>query len=204
MLLLENCPMITARSGNWLALWMRRMMRAYDLSAEAWATRAGIAGTTITRFLHDTSGDASPPSVRILTRLASVIGEPFPSPQNPGSRFTFVPLLNPELIAAGLNMDMACVGDVEVPNRFEGCHAVVGHTQSAVLQGILPGDTLVFRAGEPAVGALVVVVWPGGQAGVLRRVAEGYREEAPGMALHVEPGVLVMGQLVHMHRDMAA
>lgn len=58
-----------------LRLWMRDIMRRKGWSAERWARQAGVAGTTITRFLN-TEDPQRTPNTSTLAKLASAAGVP--------------------------------------------------------------------------------------------------------------------------------
>lgn len=186
----------------WLARWMRQNMAIHELSAEAWAQKAGVAGTTLTRFLRDPV-QVGPPSTRTLGKLAAAIGQAFPSPPTRHARMMTVPLLSAAGIIRGDTVDQATVGEVDVPSRFAHCQAMVCDVPSGSMAGIMVGDTLVYDpAGEVKDGALLVVLWPTGKCGPVRMVGNTLREEAPGAAIHTTSNVAVMGVLVHIQRDM--
>jgi len=66
--------------------WMRRVMRERQWSAEHWARTAGVAGTTITRYLNATDPDAGPrrrPTSATVEKLAAAAGVPFTYSQEP-------------------------------------------------------------------------------------------------------------------------
>lgn len=187
----------------WLARWMRQTMNGKELSAEAWARKAGIAGTTLTRFLGNPL-TVGPPSTRTLAKLAAAVHEPFPAPRSKHGRMVAIPVLSATMMSSGCPMDQAVMGEIEVPARFSHCLAMVCDLPTGGMSGILPGDTLVYDPdGEEKDGALLVALWPNGKCGPLRVIGDTLREEAPGAATHSRATVAVMGLLVHMTRDLS-
>lgn len=57
-----------------LRAWMEGVMQHHQWSAERWASEAGIAGTTITRFLKDP--ERAIPSAQTLWKLQNAAGIP--------------------------------------------------------------------------------------------------------------------------------
>ncbi|MBW8268304.1 LexA family protein [Caldovatus aquaticus] len=155
-----------------LQAWMRRAMANHHppLSAEAWANKAGVAGTSITRFLKH---GYPVPKTSTLAKLAAAIGlQPPDLVLSADARpFIDIPVIVPALFRSG-GLERAVRSSVEVtraPAKFAGCVAVRITTGTGILAGILPGDLVVVDPGtEMEPGDLVVVALDTGDAAVYR------------------------------------
>lgn len=155
-----------------LQSWLRRVMTSQSppLSAEAWANKAGVAGTSITRFLKH---GYPVPKTSTLAKLAAAVGLQPPdvvmsSESNP---LVDIPLIAPAIFLRG-GLERAVRAAVEVtraPAKFAGCVAVRITTGTGILAGVLPGDLVVVDpATEMQPGDLVVVALDTGDAAVYR------------------------------------
>ena len=61
-------------------VWLKTALRARDLSAEAWAHRAGVAPKALTDCLAQ---DGFVPNMRVLTKLAEAADLPLPDLEQP-------------------------------------------------------------------------------------------------------------------------
>ena len=190
-----------------LQAWMRRVMLSQQppLSAERWGKAAGVAATSITRFLKH---GYPMPSMRTITKLASAVGLPPPDVvmSAVGNPLVDIPIIAPEIFRSG-GLERAVKVAVEVtraPAKFAGCVAVRITTGSGILAGILPGDLVVV---DPAAtmqpGDLVVVSLDTGDAGVYR-VQEPWLvpatiEQVPPLRLE---DATVIGVAVQVQREL--
>lgn len=155
-----------------LQTWLRRVMVSQrpPLSAEAWANKAGVAGTSITRFLRH---GYPVPKTSTLAKLAGAVGlQPPDLMLSSDSRpLVDIPVIVPALFRSG-GLERALKAAVEVtraPAKFAGCVAVRITTGTGILAGVLPGDLVVVDPGtEMEPGDLVVVALDTGDAAVYR------------------------------------
>jgi hypothetical protein len=66
--------------GHIIRVWLRTALQARDLSAEAWARRAGVAPEVLADCL---AYDSCIPNMRVLTRLAEAADLPLPDLEQP-------------------------------------------------------------------------------------------------------------------------
>ena len=151
--------------------WLERVVRTTPgLTYESWGRKAGIASTSITRFLkHGTPL----PKATTLAKLAEAVGLP-----PPDGMWTADPraLVDVPVITAAIwrigGRDRAVKAAIELTRavaRHANCVAVRITTTSGILAGVLPGDLVLCDPDAAVVdGDLVVVALHDGDAGAYR------------------------------------
>lgn len=185
--------------------WLRRTQAQCGMSFSAWAEKAGIADTSVTRFLKHGKPTPKMDTLEALARAASV------SLPSLGLTATIalvdIPLMLAETVrrsgwdAAKLN----AVDQVSARARFAHCGAFVVTADTASLAGILPGDTVIVDPVKARrEGALLVVIFDDGSVGAMRRVGDMLVPHAAGatapMAL---ASAEVLGVAVQVQRDLS-
>lgn len=182
-------------------------MITHRISAETWAKQAGIASTSITRFLKH---GYPVPKTATLQRLAFAVNitPPGEALLRSVQSLVDVPILLPHVLVQS-GKQVAMDGAVEwtrVPAKFANTYGVRINTPYAVLAGILPNDlVLVDDALEIRPGDLVAVALPGGDVGALK-VQPPYLVHAgtePGPAPILQADANVLGVIVQVQREIA-
>ena len=188
-----------------IGAWLRRAAAQRDISFEQWGRKAGIAPTTITRFLRD---GRPVPKATTLAALANAIGE---HPPELGT-MTRTGMVEVPVIIARMailkGMAVAMASSVEATRtaaRFAHCAAVRISADTAALAGVLVGDLVVFDpAAVPQPGSLVVVELSDGGVGCFRFQPPWLLPATTGHAVPLPvDGAAMLGVAVQVQRDLA-
>lgn len=152
---------------NEIERWMRHVIETSGLTASAWAEKANVAGTSITRFLS-AKGDGFIPSMKTIGRLAAVVGS---QPEFIAIQpVRHVPQLQTEEIIymlennesfAGLSKEAATI---PVDTGVTGTRAFAAQLETASMagMGLNKGDTIIVDPDEtPQTDSLVAVIVDG-------------------------------------------
>jgi transcriptional regulator with XRE-family HTH domain len=135
--------------------WILRVLDKTGMSATALAKKAGVAQSTLTRFLND--DDAPMLGLRTIAKIAHAAGEqPIIGVSGPSGRQAqaFEEAAKPYKADAGSGIELAIralIGDRKAADPWE-----LGANAGLELAGFLPGDILIVDLNEtPEPGDLV-------------------------------------------------
>lgn len=141
-----------------------------DISFSAWARKAGVSDTSVTRFLRHGSPVPRLATLDALARAAGV-----PSPHATGlssdtSPYVDIPVMNPRIAAVG-GWDAARMRAVEqtrAPAKYVDCGAFKVTVDTGSRMGFNVGDTIIVDPRRvPRDGSTVVVCLADGSCGVM-------------------------------------
>ncbi len=151
--------------------WLMGVSKAKGMRPGRLATEAGIAPSTLTRFMN--GGTDQLPKLETLELIARVAGVPSPAQllTLDAQPFVDVPVVLPAIFrkAGEAEARMRAADTTRAPARFGMCVAVRVTADTGALAGVLLGDTvLVDPHRQPRLNDLVVVALDTGAAGVYR------------------------------------
>jgi transcriptional regulator with XRE-family HTH domain len=156
-----------ANTEDDIAAWMRRVMEQHDLSSLAWASKAGVADTSISRFLKH----GSPiPKRATLAKLAGAVGLPIPQfDAVPMETVTIPIVLGSVVFHRGLSeARMSSVESTLVTPQYKDAVAATVTADTAAGRGIHLRDLLVIdTARRPQQGNMVAVAFSDGTVGAM-------------------------------------
>jgi transcriptional regulator with XRE-family HTH domain len=154
-----------------IAEWLRRTQAQVDMSFSAWARKAGISDTSVTRFLRH----GSPvPKVATLEALARAAGVPLPHRAGLSSEvlpYVDIPVMNPAIASIGgwEAARMRAVEQTRAPVKYADCGAFKLTVDTGSRLGFNPGDLIIVDPRRVVSdGSTVVVCLADGGCGVMR------------------------------------
>lgn len=185
--------------------WLRRTQAQIGLSFSAWAARAGIADTSVTRFLKHGRPLPKIGTLEALAR-AAMVRPPSLSIPAEGIGLVDIPLMVAEMVRlrGWAAARMQAVEQTRAPARMAHCGAFRITADTASLAGILIGDVVIVDPLKPQrEGALVLVEMDDGSVGAMRVMGEWLVVVAAGNAAPLRLSEAhVLGVAVQVQRDL--